>query len=222
MRILTVFLLFVALNADAWVQEFAPEFKSTPAKFRELSYQNRSNYVDAVSESWEEDRDSSFVDWSQALALDLNGDNVEDYILIVPSMGCGLYARWNDAYFCISNGKGGRTEFTIGGYDIEKNDFINISGKIYFRLSDMFSSFEKSQHNHWVYQVFRFDKNGNATCANAEVGKSFPAVTIYYYKPKFKQIELTGADLKKIGDDNKAKVKKCKKVPKSLLEQFKR
>ena len=40
-------------------------------------------------------------------------------------------------------------------------------------------------------------------CGNADFGEKFPAVTIYYIKPKFRQIELTAGDLKKIADGTK-------------------
>ena len=74
--------------------------------------------------------------------------------------------------------------------------------------SSFFYEFEKSQHNHWVYQMFSFDTNGVMRCANLEIGASFPAVTIFYNNPKFRQIELTDADLKKIADKTKPVVKK--------------
>ena len=44
-------------------------------------------------------------------------------------------------------------------------------------------------------------------CSNADFGKQFPAVTIFYNNPKFKQIELTQGDLKKIADNTKPKSK---------------
>lgn len=47
-------------------------------------------------------------------------------------------------------------------------------------------------------------------CANEEVGSPFPAVTIFYDNPKFKQIELTAADLKKIADETKVSEGKYK------------
>ena len=40
-------------------------------------------------------------------------------------------------------------------------------------------------------------------CSNADLGKQFPAVTIFYNNPKFRQIELTKGDLKKIADKTK-------------------
>ena len=89
------------------------------------------------------------------------------------------------------------------GYGVEKSDFVKVAGKTYFRHSKFFEHFEKSRHNHWVYQVFSFDKSGAMRCSNADLGKQFPAVTIYYINPKFKQIELTKGDLKTIADGTK-------------------
>ena len=40
-------------------------------------------------------------------------------------------------------------------------------------------------------------------CSNADFGEKFPAVTIYYIKPKFRQIELTAGDRKKIAAETK-------------------
>ena len=84
-----------------------------------------------------------------------------------------------------------------------QNTFVKVKGKTYFRHSEFFDHFEKSEHNHWVYQLFSFDKNGVMKCSNADFGEKFPAVTIYYIKPKFRQIELTAGDLKKIADGTK-------------------
>ena len=70
-----------------------------------------------------------------------------------------------------------------------------------FSDSAFFNEFEKSKHNHWVYQVFSFDKKGVMKCGNKDFGKLFPAVTIYYVKPRFKQIDLTRRDRRKIADE---------------------
>ena len=80
---------------------------------------------------------------------------------------------------------------------------MRVGEKTYFRHSMFFNQFEQSKHNHWVYQVFSFDKSGAMKCSNADLGKQFPAVTIYYINPKFKQIELTKGDLKKIAAGTK-------------------
>ena len=202
---------FVTSNANAWTENWAPKFKSAPARYRTLSPQSVSNYVNSISG----DGESVAAYYSCGAALDLNGDKVEDYVFIVPWMGCGLNASGYDAYFIVSDGKGGRKEFNVHGYDIELNDLVTVAGKTYFRLSSFFNHFEKSIHNHWVYQVFSFDRNGNMKCANAEVGKPFPAVTIFYINPKFRQIELTAADLKKIADETKPMA--CNATPKSFL-----
>ena len=40
-------------------------------------------------------------------------------------------------------------------------------------------------------------------CGNKDFGKFFPAVTEYYVKPRFKQIDLTRRDRRKIADETK-------------------
>ena len=57
------------------------------------------------------------------------------------------------------------------GYGVEKSDFVKVAGKTYFRHSEFFEHFEKSQHNHWVYQMFSFDKSGAMKCSNGDFGK---------------------------------------------------
>jgi hypothetical protein len=129
----------------------------------------------------------------------------KDFVFITPWMGCGLNACGYDAYFIVSDGKGGRVENYIGGYGIETSDIVNINGKIYFRHSDFFGHFEKSQHNHWVFQLYSFDKNGMMKCANADVGELLPAATIFYKNPKFKAVELTKSDRRRIIEQTKPK-----------------
>ena len=51
--------------------------------------------------------------------------------------------------------------------------------------------------------MFSFGTNGVMKCANAAVGRPFPAATIFYDKPKFKPVELTAADLKTIRKETK-------------------
>ena len=95
-------------------------------------------------------------------------------------------------------GKKGWKKSFLQGYGVDKCDFVKVAGKTYFRHSAFFNEFERSKHNHWVFQVFSFDKKGAMKCSNGDFGKLFPAVTIYHTKPRFWQIELTRRDLKKI------------------------
>lgn len=91
----------------------------------------------------------------------------------------------------------------FSGYGAELSDLIKVGGKTYFRLSSFLGKFKKSDHNHWVFQLFEFDASGIARCANSEFGTQFPAVTVFYENPKFRQIELTVADRKKIKEETK-------------------
>ena len=187
-----LFALVLTFEASAWMDPWAPVFKAAPASVQALSRTSVSNYVCATlgyEFRWK---------YSEGYALDLNDDGTEDQVFIVPWMGNGLNASGYDVHFLVSNGTKGRRKTVMEGFGVEKSDFVMVAGKTYFRHSQFFEHFEKSPHNHWVYQVFSFDKSGAMKCSNADLGKQFPAVTIYYINPKFKQIELTKGDLKKI------------------------
>ena len=192
-----LFALVLTFEASAWMDPWAPAFKATPANVQALSRTSVSNYVCTAlgyEFRWK---------YSEGYALDLNDDGTEDQVFIIPWMGNGLNASGYDVYFLVSNGAKGWRKTVIEGYGVEKSDFVKVAGKTYFRHSQFFAHFEKSPHNHWVYQVFSFDKSGAMKCSNADLGKQFPAVTIYYINPKFKQIELTKGDLKKIAAGTK-------------------
>lgn len=212
MRMLFVCFVLFSLTANAWMDAWAPTLKSTPAKFQKLSEKSVKAFFSAS--------DSEYVDiqigYAEGGMLDLNGDGIKDFVFIIPCMGNGLNASLNTAHFVVSDGTGGRMETMIDGYGAGLDDLVQINGKVYFRFSDCFNpsnwgpeyEFEKSKHNHWVYQMFSFDTNGVMKCANADFGGKFPAVTIFYDKPKFKQIELTAADLKLISKCTEFKSKK--------------
>ena len=193
----------VALSAHAWMDDWAPAFNCTPAEAEKLSAANVSNFVSKVRF---EDMDS-YWQYCEGYKIDLNGDGIKDFVYILPWMGCGLAACGYDAHFRVSAGANGWADTVIEGYNISKDDLVNVAGKTYFRHSHFCGNLEKSAHNHWIYQVFSFDKNGTMICSNSDFGKLFPAVTIYYINPKFKQIELTSGDRKKIEEWSKASIR---------------
>ena len=204
--IVTLFLSALVPSANAWMGKWAPESKSKPVEVKKLSSHSVSNFVKtARSESPE-----AYALYSKGCSCDLNGDGIDDFMLIIPWMGCGLNASLEEVFFIVSDGKGGRIENVAEGYGIELSDLVKIKGKVYFRHSYFIGVLEKCKHNHWAYQVFSFGKDGKMKCANEEVGSPFPAVTIFYDNPKFKQVELTAADLKKIADETKVTVGKYK------------
>ena len=182
----------------------------TAANVEALPKVSVSNYVCTATEGgdfrWE---------YSEGYAIDLNDDGTKDQVFIIPWMGNGLNASGYDVHFMVSDSAKGRKKTIIEGYGVSKSDFVKAKGKTYFRHSKFFEHFEKSEHNHffehfeksehnhWVYQLFSFDKNGVMKCSNADFVEKFPAVTIYYIKPKFRQIELTAGDLKKIAAETK-------------------
>ena len=194
----SVFAMMLSFEANAWMDQWAPEFKATAANVEALPKVSVSNYVCTATEGgefrWE---------YSEGYAIDLNDDGTKDQVFIIPWMGNGLSALGYYVHFMVSDGAKGRKKTVIEGYGVSKSDFVKVKGKTYFRHSEFFEHFEKSEHNHWVYQLFSFDKNGVMKCSNADFGEKFPAVTIYYIKPKFRQIELTAGDLKKIAAETK-------------------
>ena len=193
-----LFVLVPTFDANAWMDKWAPAFKATPADVQVLPGTSVSNYVCAVREESE-----FYWEYCEGYALDLNGDGIKDRVFILPWMGNGLAASGSDVHFIVSTGAKGWKKTVMEGYGVEKADLVKVAGKTYFRHSEFFEHFEKSQHNHWVYQMFSFDKSGAMKCSNGDFGKQFPAVTIFYNNPKFKQIELTQGDLKKIADKTK-------------------
>ena len=199
-------------SANAWMEDWAPAFNCTPAAAEKLSETNVSNFVSKVR--FEED---SYWQYCEGYKLDLNGDGIKDFVYILPWRGCGLSGDWYCAHFRVSAGANGWTGTIINGYNISKEDLVNVSGKVYFRNSYYCGDMEKSAHNHWVYEVFSFDKNGVMICSNSDFGKLFPAVTIFYNNPKFKQIELTSGDRKKIEEWGKARIQ-CDAVEKVKLD----
>ncbi len=189
----TLFALVPTFHADAWMEQWAPEFTATAAAVQELSETLVSNYVFSVHEdlpfSWQ---------YCDGYFLDLNDDGINDQVFIIPWMGNGLDADGHDVHFIVSNGAKDLRKTVMKGYGVDKSDFVKVEGKTYFRHSAFFNEFDKSKHNHWVYQVFSFDKKGVMKCSNSDFGKLFPAVTIYYISPRFWQIDLTRRDLRKI------------------------
>lgn len=178
--------------AYAWMEQWAPKFDAAPAKVHVLPKKSVVNYVASAME------DYNAANYCEGAYLDLNGDGVNDFVFIMPWMGCGLNASGYYVHFIVSDGCGGRMKNVIEGYGVEFPDFVIAKERLYFRQSHCFGDFEKSKHNHWVYQVFSFDKNGIMKCANSDFGNKFPAATIFYEDPKFKQIELTNDDQIKI------------------------
>ena len=187
----------------AWMDQWAPRMQSEPANVSVLS----TNVVMRVLQRNYEGYEFSSK-YAQGGEIDLNEDGVKDFVFIVPWMGNGLSASGYYTHFIVSDGKGGRIENNLDSYGAELSDIVKINGKIYFRHSNFFESFKKSAHNHWVFQVFSFGKDGVMRNANHEVGDHLPAVTIFYSNPKFKQIELTSADKEVILKDTKPQFRK--------------
>ena len=179
----------------AWKSPWAPTVKAKPVELTPLSTETIDAFLSLLNTELVEF--ASTAKYCQGAMLDLNGDEIDDYVFILPWMGCGLNADGTTAHFILSSERG-RVETAVEGYAIELSDLVELNGKIYFLHSTFFNDFEKSQHNHWVYQAFTFEKNGTVTHANATFGSLVPAATIYYNNPKFKRVPLTPNDLKLI------------------------
>lgn len=198
--VLAMMLALCSYSLNAWMDQWAPKIKSTPANLTVFS----NNAVERFLQRNYDDYHYS-AQYSQGGEVDFNDDGIKDYVFIVPWMGNGLSACGYYTHFIVSDGKGGRIENTLDSYGAELSDIVKINGKVYFRHSDFFGSFEKSAHNHWAFQFFSFGKDGIMRNANHEIGDYLPAVTIFYSNPKFKQIELTSSDRKTITSQTKPK-----------------
>ena len=86
----TLPVLFPAFNANAWMDQWAPEFSATSAEVQALSGTSVSNYVRTIV--WEDEPLYSPLSWqySEGYALDLNGDGINDQVFIIPWIGNGL------------------------------------------------------------------------------------------------------------------------------------
>ena len=208
MRILFVAALLLAIEANAWVADYAPAIDMSPAEVEALPARSITNFVKEVFEedirgNFTEDDATTppdfFFEYTEGWSLDLNGDGIKDFVFSVPWSCLGIWGAGCNMHFIVSDGANGRVENCITSFYFDKSDLAKIRGKTYFCQSYFWGfEFEKSKHNHWISQLYSFDTNGTMRCANAELGLPSPAVTIYYYDPKFKQVKLTAADLKKI------------------------
>jgi len=143
------------------------------------------------------------AEYSGGCAVDLNGDKIDDFVFSETWMGNGLNAAGYDVHFVMSDGKGGRKKTVIGAYGADFSDLVEVHGRIYFRHSMFIGALANSKHNHWVYQMFSFNKDGTLRRANSDFGNKFPAATIYYDKARFKRVQLTADDLRLIAEETK-------------------
>ena len=100
-----VFALMLSYEANAWMDQWAPEFKADAANVNVLSKTTVSNYVCTAIE------DGEFkCEYSEGYAIDLNDDGTKDQVFIIPWMGNGLSASGYDVHFIVSDdAKGSKT-----------------------------------------------------------------------------------------------------------------
>lgn len=197
-------LLMFSFQAHAWMGSWAPKVDAKPAPVMTLSEKSVRYFIN----NGDMDREYGPARFSKGVQLDLNDDGINDFAFIEPWMGNGLNAAGSTIHFIVSDGNKKRKITSFEGYGIEPEDLVKIDGRVYFRHSMFFEDFENSRHNHWVHQLFAFGKDGVLRNANADFGGAFPAVTIYYDKPKFKPIDLTATDLKVIEETTTPVTKK--------------
>jgi hypothetical protein len=192
--------------ASAWTTPWAPTFKATSIEVTPFSEETMGAFLSLIDTYLVETK--AWAKYCEGATLDLNGDEIDDYVFILPWMGVGLASMGTNAHFILSSDKNGRIETVIEGYEMRLSDLVQVNGNIYFKHSDFFGNFEKSEHNHWIYQIFAFNKDGTMRIANSDFGETFPAATIYYINPKFKRVPLTEQDLKTIASQTKITTRK--------------
>ena len=98
--------MLLVIDAYAWMEPWAPPFKSTSANYRVLPARSVQAFVETLKYD-EYKYDELQVRFSEGAALDLNGDGIDDFVFIIPWMGCGLGADGYWAHFIVSDGARG-------------------------------------------------------------------------------------------------------------------
>ena len=204
MRLLFFAVALLAFNAHAWMEAWAPEFKASHVEMQKLSAKSVKAFACKAMPDGGEFR----AEYSEGGMVDLNNDGIKDFVFIIPWMGNGLNANLNNVHFIVSDGAQGRIETVLDAYGADLEDVVTLNGKVYYRMSSFVGPLERSEHNHWVYQIFSFGTNGVMQCANKDFKEQLPAATIFYNDPKFKRVELTSRDQKKIVDETKFETRK--------------
>ena len=106
----SVFALMLSFEANAWMDQWAPEFKAAAANVEALPKVSVSNYVCTATVGgefrWE---------YCEGYAIDLNDDGTKDQVFIIPWMGNGLCASGYDVHFMVSDGAKGRKKTIMIG-----------------------------------------------------------------------------------------------------------
>ena len=137
MRTTFAVLILLAVDAYAWMEEWAPAFKATPANYRALPVENVRTFVETLKSYNEYKYLEIQVRFSKGATLDLNGDGIDDFVFIIPWMGFGLAGDGYCAHFLVSDGAKGRMENIVKCYGAELADLVKVGGKTYFRQSYM-------------------------------------------------------------------------------------
>ena len=86
----------------AWMAPWAPQLKAAPVKIQAFSEETMAAFLSLLDTDF-----ASYEPHAEYCAggrIDLNGDEIDDYVFILPWMGCGLAAQGYTAHFIVSGG----------------------------------------------------------------------------------------------------------------------
>ena len=92
--IVALFLSALVPSANAWMDQWAPEFKAEPVEVKKLSSHSVSNFVRTARSECPE----AYAPYSKGCSCDLNGDGIDDFMFIIPWMGNGLNASLDEVF----------------------------------------------------------------------------------------------------------------------------
>jgi len=142
---------------------------------------------------------------SSVFCADLNQDGQPDFLVNIWSEGCGLGGSLSETTFLMSSGtRYAATEFTT--FDFGPEDLVRFKpgGPCYFIDNGLFDNGQEHtrdgrNHNFWVYQLYRFDKDG-MVAANGDDAR-FPKWVWYTFRENHDETtQLTPAQKKRLLD----------------------
>lgn len=134
-----------------------------------------------------------------AYEVDLNGDNIKDYVIRTESGGCGLAGEVSFSTFLLSS-QTGYVAHCILGFDSEATDFVDIDKDEkpeYVHTMFVYGEdgADGKTHNYWVYNLLGFSGT-NILSANSRDAR-FPKWVRYKFKPNHQDTEQLTAEQRK-------------------------
>lgn len=108
MRILFVAALLLAIEANAWMADYAPAINMSPAEVEALPARSITNFVKEVfgeeirgifTEDDETTPPGFFFEYTEGWSLDLNGDGIKDFVFGVPWSCMGIWGGACNMHF---------------------------------------------------------------------------------------------------------------------------